>query len=219
MACARWRARGGARRRARRAPRRRTSRAPWGGGCAGGEAGAGGALRGEGRASGSARGVSSPSTRFASDRAPEVYPRSATSRSSTVPIPRTFRYFSEFSEPKRYSGSHSRLAPFRILAGAVLFRASWRKYRKSANNELTRKDAKRTPGRKKPEGGPTKQNDCRADASRDARLEGGAGTRTSGDPRARAPHASPRWTPRRPSCVGSSRMSPVRQDRRRTRQI
>jgi hypothetical protein len=224
---ARWLARGGARAAGRgdaRGERRGAGHRVrhGGGGRCGGEAGAGGALRGEGRASGSARGVSSPSTRFASDGRRKFIPdrpRRARRPSRYHARFDTRNELSEFSELKRYSGSDSRLAPFRILAGAVLFRASWRKYRKSANNELTRKDAKRTPGRKKPEGGPTTQNDCRADASRDARLEGGAGTRTSGDPRARAPHASPRWTPRRPSCVGSSRMSPVRQERRRTRQI
>ena len=46
---------------------------------------------------------------------------------------------------------------------------------------------------------------------RDARLEGGAGTRASGDSRARPQHESPRrWTQRMPSFGGSSRTSPVR---------
>ena len=68
----------------------------------------------------------------------------------------TRNHFSEFSEPKRYSGSHSRLAPFRILAGAVLFRASWRKYRKSANNE-ERTDSKRRRVGKNLKAGPRRK--------------------------------------------------------------
>jgi hypothetical protein len=119
------------------------------GGGAGGEAGAGGALRGEGRASGSARGVSSPSTRFASDGRRKFIPdrpRRARRPSRYHARFDTRNELSEFSELKRYSGSDSRLAPFRILAGAVLFRASWRKYRKSANNE-ERTDSKRRVGK------------------------------------------------------------------------